>query len=281
MKIQFLGTAAAEAQPGLFCDCPTCTYARQHGGKDVRTRSQSLIDDALLLDFSADTMDHCIRFGMNLSTISHCLITHSHSDHLYLNDLSMRMPDFSNMGEDRAFHLYGSEGVMQETAQRLEQASGENAAKYVKCHGIPLYEAVPVGDYMVTSFKALHGNRDDFRFYMIENKEGKRLLYAHDTDYFEEEVWEYFEKNKPYFSFVSLDCTEANLPWMHYTGHMNLANNKKVKDRLIEIGCADENTLFCCNHFSHNGIDVLYDPFSKLAEEQGFITSYDGLTVEF
>jgi len=280
MRIQFLGTAAAEAQPGLFCDCPTCTYARKHGGKDIRTRSQSLVDDTLLIDFSADTMDHCIRFGMNLSAISHCLITHSHGDHLYLTDLDMRMPGFSNMGEDKPFHLYGSEGVMQEVQKHLEKVS-ENAKTYIHCHVLPLYKTVPVGEHLVTALKAVHGGREDFRFYMIENQEGKRLLYAHDTDYFCDEVWEYFEKTKPYFHFVSLDCTEANLPWMHYTGHMNLENNGKVKDRLIAMGCADEKTVFCCNHFSHNGIDVLYDTFSKLAGERGFSVSYDGMTAEF
>ncbi len=281
MKIQFLGTAAAEGQPGLFCDCPVCTHARKHGGKDVRTRSQSLVDDTLLLDFSADTLHHCIQYGMDLTKISHCLITHTHSDHLYLEDLYMRIPGFSNMGEDKPFHLYGSEGAMAYVQNYLDTEIGERAKSVITCTALPLYEPTKIGDNLVTVLKGLHAEGAHPVFYIIENPEGKRLMYAHDTDYFVDEVWEYLEKHKPHLDFVSLDCTEANLPQMHYVGHMNLNNNEKVKDRLISIGCADETTLFCCNHFSHNGADVLYDTFSKIAAEKGFLTSYDGFTVEF
>ena len=49
MKITFLGTAAAEGIPALFCNCQCCTEARRRGGKNLRTRSQSLINDDLLI----------------------------------------------------------------------------------------------------------------------------------------------------------------------------------------------------------------------------------------
>ena len=52
MKIQYLGTAAAEGIPAIFCDCKTCQKARKLGGKEIRTRSQAIIDDRLLIDFS-------------------------------------------------------------------------------------------------------------------------------------------------------------------------------------------------------------------------------------
>ncbi len=29
MKLQYLGTAAAEGIPALFCNCPVCTAARR------------------------------------------------------------------------------------------------------------------------------------------------------------------------------------------------------------------------------------------------------------
>lgn len=33
MEIQYLGTAAAEGLPALFCDCETCRKARNIGGE--------------------------------------------------------------------------------------------------------------------------------------------------------------------------------------------------------------------------------------------------------
>ena len=55
MKFRFLGTAAAEGIPALFCECAVCKEAREKGGRHIRTRSQALIDDDLLIDFNADS----------------------------------------------------------------------------------------------------------------------------------------------------------------------------------------------------------------------------------
>ncbi|NLL16724.1 MAG: hypothetical protein GX264_05995, partial [Clostridiales bacterium] len=53
-----------------------------------------------------------------------------------------------------------------------------------------------------------------------------------------------------------------------------------VRNRLLELGCADESTIFCMHHFSHNG-RLIYDELVPIAKEKGFIVSYDGLEVEF
>ena len=51
MKITYLGTAASEGLPAPFCTCEVCRRAREAGGKSVRTRSQALVDESLLIDF--------------------------------------------------------------------------------------------------------------------------------------------------------------------------------------------------------------------------------------
>ena len=50
--------------------------------------------------------------------------------------------------------------------------------------------------------------------------------------------------------------------------------------RMLEEGMADENTRFVCNHFSHNGISVVYDDFVSVAGKEGFLVSYDGMIME-
>ncbi len=64
MRIKYFGTAAAEGFPGLFCSCEACERARKAGGKNIRTRSQALIDRALLIDFPADTYMHVLHGGL-------------------------------------------------------------------------------------------------------------------------------------------------------------------------------------------------------------------------
>ena len=117
-------------------------------------------------------------------------------------------------------------------------------------------------------------------FYAVE-RDGKRLLYAHDTGVFFEEVYGQL-KEFGKFDLVSLDCTGClGLTWDWRNGHMSLKTNLEVIGRLKKEGIADEKTIFVSNHFSHNGKDVLYDDFSKIAEKENFLTSYDGMEFEF
>ncbi|MDR0856754.1 MAG: hypothetical protein LBM78_05035, partial [Clostridiales bacterium] len=88
MKIRYMGTAAAEGIPAMFCACDTCRRALAAGGKNVMTRSQALIDDDLVVDFAADTYMHFLQAGKTLAGLKYALITHSHGDHVSFDDLS-------------------------------------------------------------------------------------------------------------------------------------------------------------------------------------------------
>ena len=113
MKLKYLGTAAAEAVPAPFCRCRVCERAREKGGRNVRTRSQALLDGRLLIDFPADTYLHALREGLRLYDISSCIITHCHSDHLYPGDLWCLISYAGRRREKRAFHLYGTGAVLE------------------------------------------------------------------------------------------------------------------------------------------------------------------------
>ncbi len=277
MRIQILGTAAAEGVPGIFCSCKTCQYAREHKGKEIRTRSQALIDGKLLIDFPPDTYMHCLANDINLTKIQHCLITHSHQDHLYVPDIRMKMPGFGEQGYPITF--YGTEGAMRFINGYLHQEMLEPES-VAKVQALEFYTPTEVAGYTVTAFKAWHGESAFPCFYAIEDKEGKAILYGTDTNYFYEEVFEYLGKNPIRFDLVILDCTFGSLPEMTWRGHMNLNDNIKVAKRLKELACADETTIFCSHHFSHNAVGVTYAEFSKAAEKEGFLTSYDGMEIE-
>ena len=86
MRIKFLGTGASEGIPSLFCNCPVCKNARKEGGRELRSRSGVLLDNDLLIDFSNDMLMNAMRYGIDCTAIRNILISHSHSDHLYVND---------------------------------------------------------------------------------------------------------------------------------------------------------------------------------------------------
>ena len=81
MKITILGSGGGEALPALWCNCPTCRVAREKGGKDVRSLSQTLVGDDLLLDMAWTAWHHVASGKLPLYNIKTLLVTHKHSDH--------------------------------------------------------------------------------------------------------------------------------------------------------------------------------------------------------
>lgn len=279
MKIKYYGTAAAEGFPAIFCACDACEKAAQLGGRNIRTRSQALIDGKLLIDFPPDTYLHVLNYGLDLTTITTCLITHNHSDHLCAAELEKRRPAFAHTRNNEAhlpFDIYISEKSSREFEGHPQNTAVEDGT--LRLFTVKAFSPFEAEGYIITPLKAAHDPRVEPLIYMI-SKSGKTMLYGHDTGYFPEETWKYLEKNKPYFHFISLDCTGI-IREKYREHHMSLEANVEVRDRLIEIGCADENTIFCVHHFSHNG-GVVYDDFVPLAKEQGFMVSYDTMEVEF
>lgn len=276
MKIKYLGTAAAEGVPALFCQCDTCQKARKQ--KIVRSRAQAIIDDCILLDFGPDTFYHTVENGIDLGDIRKILITHAHEDHLNEWEIeNLRNSCYSHPKKGEPFCFFGSKEVLDKLNVYVE--------KFTERDDLPVLtmmshaKTVEFDGYRVTALNANHSKSTGPLFYII-SKEGKTLMYCHDTSVFPEESWEYLEKNPFHADFVSLDCTAGN-DKRDSGSHMNIHQNCIVRDRLIKIGIANENTLFCLNHFSHNGFDILPDELIKITAPLGFEFSEDKKEFEF
>lgn len=276
MIIKYLGTGAAEGIPAVFCHCEICQYARLHKGKNIRTRSQALIDGKLLIDFGPDTYMHSLRYDIEMADIQVCFITHSHDDHLYLEDIRARRKSRANLKPDTPIlKVYGGKGVKNVLKPRDDGfITKDNSVRFFE---LKAFEQVEVlSEYKVTALPAVHGTESPF-VYVIE-KEGKTFLYGHDTDYFEETVWDYLRDNGIYFNAVSLDCTEV-IKHIEYQGHMNFEKMQNMCSRLIQEKCIDENTLIIANHISHNGL-ANYETAAEVGEKLGFVVSYDGMKID-
>lgn len=273
MKIKYLGTGAFEGVPALFCDCEVCKKARRLDGRNVRSRSQALINDELLIDFNADTCMHSQRYGFSLANIRACLITHAHCDHLYPDDVEAAGEPFSH--DHRPIRFFAPDDCREKLKPFVGKTNG-GAVAFTVSHG----KRFDIdGKYNVLPFRANHDKTLDCLFYSIEC-EGKRLLYAHDTGVFFEDVWQSLKTEKR-FDLVSLDCTGClglNGEWRD--GHMSLKTNVETVERLKSEGLVDADTRIVLNHFSHNGGQV-YDEMIAAAEEYGFTVAYDGAEFEF
>lgn len=277
MKLHYLGTAAAEGIPAVFCGCDVCRRARELGGKNIRTRAQMLIDDALLCDLGPDTFAHALANDIDLGAIEHVLITHSHSDHFYAEDLVFRCEPYGHNDNRQPLTLYGNKKV----GNLLEMVvdiynDTPNFETFVSYKEISAFKDFRAGNYIITPLKAKHDDNEDcFIFEIADVRDGKRCLYAHDTAMLPEEDFAHLASRR--LDVVSLDCTMGTAP--NGGSHMVLADCINVKNRLILQGSADESTVFIINHFSHN-CGLTHEQLCAAAEPHGFITAFDGMIIE-
>lgn len=279
MKIKYYGTAAAEGIPAIFCECDVCKKARERGGRNVRTRSQALINDTILIDFNADTYMHCLIGGLPIEKLHTCIITHAHEDHLYATELLNRGPGMSRIVlDDKPFDMYGTAPAMRQVRDMINKSRLDDCNR-VSANVITPFNPFEAEGFKITPIKAEHDPYTVPVIYAIE-KEGKAILYAHDTGMLPDETFDYIAKNLPKFDLVSLDGTFCDTPHDWY-GHMSSHDCKIFRDKLIENGNADENTVWVINHFSHNCENALYDDLKPIVEKDGFVLSYDGMEIEF
>lgn len=272
MELTFLGTAAYEGIPALFCNCPHCIRARQLGGKNIRTRSQALINDDLLIDFPADSYIHFLQNRIEGHKLRYLLVTHSHSDHFYPADLQARGGPYAHDMAVPTLEIAGSAGACRTLSSMQDQLGG------ISFHPILPFETCRLGPYTVTALPARHMEGDNPVFYIIRGD--KTVLYAHDTGYFFEEVFDYIRENKLVFDLVSLDCTYVDLPCPANNHHMGFDSIGKVLSRLEAMGAVTAQTHRIVNHFSHNG-NPIHERILDCAAKIGCTPAYDGMRVQF
>lgn len=277
MDIQYLGTAAAEGWPALFCNCDICKRARTVGGKELRTRTQSIVDGKILIDFPPDTYTHALNYSLQLGQVEHLLVTHSHMDHFFPVELIHRHEHFGHNAKG-ILHVYGNEAVEKAfydavLIDRFKVHPLDDAVRFVRLE--------PFGDfgadgYHIVPVPADHDKRETCFIFIIE-KEGKRLLYGHDTGMnLSDEAWECIFRYK--YDLISLDATMGRKQVDSY--HMGLPDAVRFAKMLEEQGCIRKDTVKVINHFSHNG-EMTHEQLEGFAKENGMIAAYDGMKVLF
>lgn len=277
MELQYLGTAAAEGWPAVFCNCQACLDARRLGGKNIRTRSQALIDRQLLLDLPCDTYLHMLREQLDLSGVRWLLVTHSHTDHFYPAELVNRGHCYAHDMKSPTLDIYCSEAVRDYFYRAAAHELEQDVEDRLRFHIVKPFLSFDAGPYHVTPLPARH--IEQALFYLIE-KDGKSLLYAHDTGRFFKEVYDFLGKRGKPLDLVSLDCTSGCYENGEEGGHMGLPDNVAVRQLLLESGAADGHTRFILNHFSHNG-KWLYEEMAAHSAAEHMEPSYDGMEIQF
>lgn len=270
LNIRFLGTAAAEGWPALFCECRFCIKAREEAGKNIRTRSSCIIDEKYMVDFPPDTYMHVLNGSLNLNKVEHLIITHSHEDHFYPEDIHMRKEPYAHIYSNKTLMVYGNSHVKKRFLVTNVEKDQNNRIKF---NEINPYKEYRIGNASVIPLLADHKPDEKCFIYLIKLN-GKTLLYGHDSGYFPEITWNYLESF--HVDGAIIDCTDGPGKSVNY--HMGFPTALTVKKRLIDQKCCGQDTKFIITHFSHNG-HYLHDELVNMASPHEFVVAYDGMEI--
>jgi phosphoribosyl 1,2-cyclic phosphate phosphodiesterase len=253
MKIQFLGTGAAEGIPAIGCDCAHCTRARHEGGKLVRERNAilfSLPDYELLIDCAPDIRGLINKY--QITKLDGILATRSRYDHIGgIKEFEYWPGQLDFLAEDALF-------------EAIKREHWTEMLDIVMFH-IPYYpgSSLYFGGFSVIPFAA----RRRRPIFGISMKEGEtRVVYTSDTpsrltNYARRVMWncDLLIVNAPTFDMVNED-------------HINALEAIELKDR---VG-ARQMILTYINHEN-----MPHDELAKfLRQVQGVTVAYDGMTLE-
>ena len=286
MKLTFLGTGAGEGYPGYWCECPHCTYARKHRGKNLRTNSSMVIDEELLIDIGPSCFDNAARFGVNLSKIKTLLVTHPHEDHLQPQHLYWRNTDESLLpltyvekmrhGGPRftdipQLNIYGNSFVM----ETLRKSLDDMEELKINLHEIREGKEEKTDGYRILPVRGNHGSQQGFSHSYIIQKDEKMLLYALDSGSYDEDQFALIQEYQ-YDAVIMEGTTGLN---EQYGGHMCLVNYIRIRERLKENKCLRENSRFLLTHLSPHWCPP-HDWYESIVASEGLELAYDGLQIE-
>lgn len=282
MKVQYLGTGAAEGVPAIFCNCEYCRGLRARiaagtAGKEERTRSQIIVDGELSIDFPPDAYAHAVRQGADLSALRYLLVTHSHMDHFYAHDFILRGYKYAHEMTAPVLTVFGNREVGEVFRECTRREMKEDVAGALEFRTVGAFEEIAFGDWKAYTFPAKHSSCEPL-LYLIEKGE-KRVLHLTDTGRLPDESVAFLKELKKHLDLVTFDCTFL---WNGLDGnarHMSVSENVRMMRILCEAGIADGRTRGVMTHFSHNAQPTA-EALARAERETGFTAAYDGMLLE-
>lgn len=286
MRIEFLGTAAAEGFPDPFCACAACEDARREGGPALRLRSSALVNDELLIDFGPDLSTAALRRGQSLGHVPFALQTHPHSDHLDQNTLFARAAGCQVEGTAvTRYYCAGATIAHLDArffARQPERTFADPAVQQafnLDITTIAPWQEVAFGRYRVQTVKASHDMPDvEAMLFAIEDTiTGATLFYGTDTGPLPADTWPRLAAQGWSFDLFILDHTFGFSG--RSNGHLNQEQFLEEDAAARAAGVLAPASRVIATHLAHHSHPT-HGELVERARLAGYDIAYDGLVVE-
>jgi len=293
MRFTFLGTAASEQYPAIFCRCEYCQRARELGGRNVRVCSSAHLAPDCMIDFNTGTVTRAQEFGIPLADAQYVLVTHAHGDHfspavlrcrrmnpgatLPPTEENRRKPDYMGVRfcELPMLHVYGDERVCQ--GLRKDGVDPDPEVLRLVSHRLDYFETFDAGDMRCVALKANHTDApQQAGLNYIIQRGGRTILYALDTGWFLDETLAKICEFR--YDLVVLEGT-FGLGREDPQQHFNLALVEKAYALFRERGLLKNGAPFCVSHLCPHWTPP-HDDIAPIYAEKGITIAYDGLSLD-
>jgi len=268
--VVFLGTGAADIQRPQKGDCPTCTYVREHGGRNARRYASVFVSPGVLIDYSVTGREGLESAGIAPSTIDYLLITHSHSDHFNPAAIAALARE-----RNKPLVLVGNAKTVARMQAHLETLSAAERPA-LTLRAVKPFEEFAVGSWRGKALAANHMPDEDALLYVLRAKQ-KSLLYATDTGWFPVGTFAAIGQESLDLAIVEATFGEAMQPNL-LTGHLNFPFVRLVRQFLVENKRLKPEGRFMVTHLSLHFCEP-YDLLAPKLAAEGIIVPYDGLRV--
>lgn len=285
--MRFLGTGAAEMLPDPFCNCPLCRDARQNPAH-VRLRSHFLLDEESLIDFGPDLGASCAKYALDLTGLKRVFVTHTHQDHFcFANAGLLQMSRTKTDSVD----VYLSEGAMKSLSEVYNPGGNLNAGMgkaaqhvrdHIRFHPVKAGEPFWAGSYTVTTVDTTH-YVSEFECavnYLFQRDDGKKLLYACDTGYYQEPALAILEGKA--IDMLILEGTFGSNKESNTRSHMNAWSFVDMLHTMLERKIITPETKVFATHINHKHT-FTHEIYQRWFDENAPIPvtlAHDGLEAE-
>lgn len=258
MKINFLGTCAADFSPRLKTDLIDKL------DKDARRSSAALIDGHIMIDCGYHAVDSLNIQNIPLSNIERIFFTHLHRDHYQPE----KIKEIASAA-DRTLKIYAHKAAEQRLISDLKDLNVEI---------IPLdyCESYTTDDnYVITALPANH--REYPSHYLIE-KDGKKIYYATDGAWIMMDAFYYLRDKQ--LDLLVLDATVGD-----YDGDLRVSEHNSIPMiRLMlksfgKFNILGENARIFISHIAPS-LHKSHSETVDIMKKDNIEVAYDGLEVD-
>lgn len=228
VRIQVLGSGAADGWPNPWCSCDSCRAALEQGV--VRAQTSVLVDGRLLLDLGPTIGLSAASTGLSLRDVDTVCVTHRHVDHHFAQAWVWRYW----AREARPLTVVAPPLVLADASPHLDELTTHEALPG---------QVLQVNGFVIRPVDAQHP--EDAVNYDVTAPDGTRLLYGTDTGVLLDDTVEALRDRA--FDVVLLELAGTPIP-----SHLTLDTWPEQLERLRAVGAITDATDVVAIHVGHD-----------------------------